>query len=228
MCVKKEKRLFWLLILPQDDAQELDIEAVTPGTSIVNGTINYTTQPSTKADWSPIPNATLSLPLQETMNEFRTHRFDCDPVEGIKYYMNDKLMHTDNHNLPKAGGSLQLKLWADGNKWWSGIPSKTDVHMRVKSIIAYYNTTSSLGNLEWDKRCKREQTQCIAVTSTKFLSPSDSADKQPTVNLNATSTRTSSTAGTGHPISEGSRLTSVACPGLQIGILAMSLLLFAL
>ena len=75
------------------------------------------------------------------------------------------MAHQDNHNVPREGGSLQLKLWADGNKWWSGMPSKTDVFMRVKSIVAYYNTTSSISNQEWHNRCAKEKTQCRAVNN---------------------------------------------------------------
>ncbi|KAK5082146.1 hypothetical protein LTR05_007289 [Lithohypha guttulata] len=160
---------FWY----HNDVQEIDIEVVTPGTSIVNDTINYTAQPSTEADWTPIPNATLSMPLQKTLNDFKVHRFDCNPVSGVDYYLDDKLMHNDHHNVPKEGGSLQLKLWADGNQWWSGIPSKTDVHLRVKSIIAYYNTTSSLTNLEWHNKCAREKKQCKAVTSLRKVAALD-------------------------------------------------------
>lgn len=141
----------------------MDIEVVTPGTSIVNDTINYTTQPSTKKDWSPIPGATLRVPLEDTLDTFRTHRFDCDANKGVKYYLDDKLMHTDDHNTPRAGGSLQLKLWADGNKWWSGMPSTTDTFLRVKNIIAYYNTSTSLTNKEWHDQCHKERKQCKAV-----------------------------------------------------------------
>lgn len=141
----------------------MDIEVVTPGTSIVNDTINYTTQPSSNKDWSPIPGATLSIPLENTLDTFRTHRFDCDVNKGVKYYLDDKLMHTDDHNVPKAGGSLQLKLWADGNKWWSGMPSSTDTYLRVKNIVAYYNTSTSLTNKEWHDKCHKEKKQCKAV-----------------------------------------------------------------
>lgn len=137
---------------------------MTPGTSIVNNTINYTTQPSTRADGTPIPNATLSIPLENTLDSFKIHRFDCGPDKGVQYYLDDKLMHTNDHNTPKSGGSLQLKLWADGNKYWSGTPSRTDVHMRLKSIIAYYNTSSSLTDDEWHKTCALEKRQCTAVT----------------------------------------------------------------
>lgn len=72
-------------------------------------------------------------------------------------------MHTDTHNIPTAGGSLQLKLWADGNKWWSGMPSKTDTFLKVKSIIAYFNTTSSLTDKKWQETCAKEKTQCEAT-----------------------------------------------------------------
>lgn len=147
----------------------MDIEVVTPGTSIVNNTINYTTQPSSKKDWSPIPGATLSVPLENTLDTFRTHRFDCDVTKGVKYYLDDKLMHTDNHNIPKAGGSLQLKLWADGNKWWSGMPSSTDTYLRVKNIVAYYNTSASLADKEWHDKCHKEKKQCKAVMKVSLV-----------------------------------------------------------
>lgn len=149
----------------QDDRSELDIEFVTPGTSIVNDTINYTSHPSINSNGTKIPNATVSIPLKDTLDEYKTHRFDCDAVKGVRYYLDNKLMHTDTHNVPKAGGSLQLKLWADGNKWWSGLPSKTDVFLKVKSITAYYNTTGSLTNEKWTNRCAREKKQCQAVTA---------------------------------------------------------------
>lgn len=97
------------------------------------------------------------------MDTFRTHRFDCDVNKGVKYYLDDKLMHTDDHNVPKAGGSLQLKLWADGNKWWSGMPSSTNTYLRVKNIVAYYNTSTSLTNKEWHDKCHKEKKQCKAV-----------------------------------------------------------------
>lgn len=147
----------------KDDRSELDIEAVTPGTSLVNDTINYTSHPSVNLNGSKIPNATLSIPLQKTFDEYKVHRFDCDVEEGVRYYLNDKLIHTDRHNVPRAGGSLQIKLWADGNKWWSGMPSKTDTFLKVKSVIAYFNTTSSLNNKEWHDRCNKEKKQCEAV-----------------------------------------------------------------
>lgn len=88
-------------------------------------------------------------------------------------------MHTDDHNVPKAGGSLQLKLWADGNKWWSGIPSSTDTYLRVKNIIAYYNTSSSLTNQQWHDKCHKEHKQCKAVMKLDDKKkPED--DKKPT------------------------------------------------
>ena len=105
----------------------------------------------------------MSIPLEKTISDFRTHRFDCDPDKGVAYYLDDKLLHTDSHNIPRNGGSLQLKLWADGNNYWSGLPSKSDVQMQVKSVIAYFNTTSSLSNEEWNNKCAREQKQCKAV-----------------------------------------------------------------
>jgi hypothetical protein len=50
------------------------------------------------------------------------------------------------------GGSLQFKLWADGNRWWSGTPSSTEVHMTIKSIVAYFNTTTT--DREWTAACE--------------------------------------------------------------------------
>lgn len=146
----------------QDDKSELDIEIVTKGNSIVNDTINYTTQPSLNPDGSRISGATLSIPLTDKMNSYRTHRFDCNVEHGVKYYLDGTIVHTENHNVPTASGSLQLKLWADGNKYWSGEPSRTDTHLKVKTILAYYNTSTSLTDRVWMDRCGREKRQCAA------------------------------------------------------------------
>lgn len=140
----------------QSDAQELDIEVVTPGTSMVNDTINYTTQPSAGADWSPIPGATLSVPLEHTLDDFRTHRFDCYPSHS-EFYLDDRLVHEDHRGVPRKGGSLQVKVWADGNRWWSGKPSKTDTFLKVRKIEAFFNRTSDPQDARkaaiCDKRC---------------------------------------------------------------------------
>lgn len=135
----------------QNDAEELDIKIVTPGTSIVNDTINYTTQPSANPDWSRIPGATKSYPLKDIMNNYKTHRFDCNAGKKlVEYYLDNQMVHSDTHNFPTHGGSIQLKLWSDGNFWWSGMPSSTDVFMDVRKIVAYFNTTTSQG-----QQCQR-------------------------------------------------------------------------
>ena len=66
-------------------------------------------------------------------------------------------MHTDGRLVRKLGGNLQLKLWADGNKWWSGTPSSTTVKMYVKSIIAYFNTTGVMDGTDqaWFNTCEK-------------------------------------------------------------------------
>lgn len=146
---------FWY----HDDKSEIDIEAVTQGTSLVNNTINYTTQPSLDSDGKPITNATLSVPISTErgtdISIFHEYRFDCDSEDGVEYYLDSRLVHSDTHSMPKIGGNLQLKLWADGNKWWSGIPSKTDVILSVKSVKAFFNTTSSEAGKDvlWTKKC---------------------------------------------------------------------------
>lgn len=142
---------FWY----HDDRSEIDVEIVTAGNSLVNNTINYTLHPSLAQDGSPIPSATVSRPLNQfgyNPETFHEYRFDCDPVRGVDYYVDGKLMHTNDNNIPTAGGNLQVKLWADGNKWWSGTPSTTDVFMTIKSIVVYYNTSGP--DLEWEKTCR--------------------------------------------------------------------------
>lgn len=132
--------------MPKDDKSEIDIEIVTPGNSLVNGTVNYTLHPSLGQDGQPIPNATLSLPLAEAglrPETFHEYRFDSHPKRAVQYSLDGRLVHSNAHNIPSQGGSLQLKLWADGNKWWSGTPSRTDVYMTIKSIDAYYNRSST-------------------------------------------------------------------------------------
>jgi len=142
---------FWY----HDNGSEIDIEIVTPGTSIVNNTINYTLQASLASDGSSIPNATLSVPLNHSSlqpDTFHEYRFDCHPDSGVDFYVDGKSMHANDHHIPTEGGNLQLKLWADGNHWWSGTPSTTDVFMTVKKIVAYYNTSTL--DPEWLKACE--------------------------------------------------------------------------
>jgi hypothetical protein len=42
-----------------------------------------------------------------------------------------------------------MKLWADGNKWWSGTASSTTVRMYVPFISAHFNTTTD----DWSEQC---------------------------------------------------------------------------
>jgi hypothetical protein len=119
---------------------------ITRGTSIVNNTINYTSHPSTYTNGTPITNATRSVSLgssENILSTLRLHRFDCHPQYGTKYYLDDKVVHVDSHNIPSSPGNVQLLLWADGNSFWSGKPSTTDVVMSVQSIEIYYNTSDS-------------------------------------------------------------------------------------
>lgn len=143
------------LTVTQDDTTEIDIEIVTPGTSLVNNTINYTLHPSLSPDESPISNASLSVALDRSdlrPESFHEYRFDCHPDLGVDFYVDGKFQHHSDHHIPTEGGNLQVKLWADGNKWWSGVPSTTDVFMTIKSIVAYYNTTEL--DVAWVKTCK--------------------------------------------------------------------------
>ncbi|KAL2395091.1 hypothetical protein ABEF95_000318 [Exophiala dermatitidis] len=144
--------VFWY----HDDKSEIDIEVVTPGDSIVNGTINYTSHPSLASDGQPIPNATLSVPFNQRHlrpEDFHEYRFDSHPRRGVEFYFDGGLVHTSSHSVPLQGGNLQFKVWADGDKWWSGTPSTSDVLMTVKTIDAYYNTSSSTSNEGWKKGC---------------------------------------------------------------------------
>ena len=86
----------------------------------------------------------MSLDSSEhVLTQFHQHRFDCYPQHGVTYYLDDQIVHVDNRNLPSSPGNVQLILWADGNRWWSGKPSTTDVVMSIKSIEIYYNTSGS-------------------------------------------------------------------------------------
>ena len=91
------------------------------------------------------------------MDEYREHRFDWND-EKVEYYLDGKFMHGDTRT-PNLGGNLQLKLWADGNMWWSGQPSKSPVTMSVQSIVAYFNVTSEDDSCE-DAGGPNEETVC--------------------------------------------------------------------
>ena len=123
---------------------EIDIEYVSKGNSIVNNTINYTSHPSADSNGVPIFNATRSvrLPHDDFLAVYREHRFDSSP-QGVQYYLDGQFQHANSHSIPQAGGSLQLNLWSDGNRYWSGSASTTDVLMKVKKFTVYFNTTAT-------------------------------------------------------------------------------------
>ncbi|KIW74999.1 hypothetical protein Z517_11770 [Fonsecaea pedrosoi CBS 271.37] len=142
---------FWY----RDDRSEIDMEIVTKGTSLVNNTISFTSHPSSAPDGSPVPGATLAKSLDDpqfSTDVFREYRFDSHPDLGVAFYVDGKLVHKNTNNVPKEGGNLQLKLWADGNQWWSGTPSTSDVFMTVGSVVAYYNSTKL--DPGWLDNCK--------------------------------------------------------------------------
>ncbi|EXJ89816.1 hypothetical protein A1O3_02883 [Capronia epimyces CBS 606.96] len=143
---------FWY----HDDKAEIDIEIVTPGDSMVNGTINYTLHPSLAPDGSPIANATLSVPLDDSHlrpDTFHEYRFDYHAQRGVQYYLDGALVHTNARDIATLSGNLQFKLWADGNKWWSGTPSTADVLMNIKSIDAYFNSSGTDTDTAWMRAC---------------------------------------------------------------------------
>ena len=144
------------LTLLQNDTSEVDIEFVSKGSSIVNNTINYTSHPSVHSDGLPILNATRSvrMPEDDFLATYREHRFDCSP-EGVKYFLDGHLEHADAHSIPQAAGSLQLNLWSDGNRYWSGSASTTDVFMKVKDLLVYFNTTGTDAGTDqkWREEC---------------------------------------------------------------------------
>jgi hypothetical protein len=121
----------------------------------------------------PIVNATRSVPLpkDDFLAVYREHRFDCAP-EGVKYYLDGQLQHIDAHSIPRAAGSVQLNLWSDGNKYWSGSASTTDVFMKVKNLLVYFNTTATDAGTDkkWLDACRAagggEKSICVSHTST--------------------------------------------------------------
>ncbi|KAJ9611764.1 hypothetical protein H2200_004948 [Cladophialophora chaetospira] len=130
-----------------DDRSEIDIELVTPGTSLVENTISFTSHPSLDADGRPIPGATVLRSLNESQfgpDTFCEYRFDSHPDLGVRYFVDGELVHTNTRNVPSEGmgGSLQFKIWADNNRWWSGTPSTTDVLLSIQTIVAYFNTST--------------------------------------------------------------------------------------
>lgn len=152
------------LTILQNDSSEFDIEFVSKGNSIVNNTINYTSHPIMDAAGIRIVNATRSVPMpaDDFLATYREHRFDSSP-QGVKYFLDGHLEHVDAHSIPQAPGSLQLSLWSDGNRYWSGSASTTDVYMKVKDILVYFNTTT---NHEWLAGCLSaggpEKTLCVS------------------------------------------------------------------
>jgi len=119
----------------------------------LSDTINYTLQPANGPDDVPIPDASLRMRYGH-YDAFDMHRFDIAP-KGIRYYRNGIMQHQNNHSIPSLSGTFQAAFWSNGDNFWSGQVSTTDVFMALRSIKAYYNSTNAQENIAFFEQCER-------------------------------------------------------------------------
>ncbi|KAI9842813.1 MAG: hypothetical protein M1837_006916 [Sclerophora amabilis] len=113
----------------KDDDNEIDIE--TLGVDDGDSTYHYTCQPSSGSDQQqPIP-----------WTEYQEQRFDWSESKATFYQDHREVWQTDKE-VPEVSGTMRLNIWANNNSF-SGMPSSTNVTTYVKSLLLYYNTTSS-------------------------------------------------------------------------------------
>ena len=84
---------------------------------------------------------------------FHEYRFDWSP-DAVKFYADGILLQTMNKSIPTSPGHITLSHWSNGDPEWSAGPPDEDAVLTVSYIKAYFNTSSSPREQDWEKRCK--------------------------------------------------------------------------
>ena len=84
---------------------------------------------------------------------FHEYRFDWSP-DAVKFYADGVLLQTMNKSIPTSPGHITISHWSNGDPRWSGGPPEEDAITTISYFKAYFNTSSSLRQQDWEKRCK--------------------------------------------------------------------------
>ncbi|KAG6033604.1 hypothetical protein E4U41_006866 [Claviceps citrina] len=146
---------FWY----RNDSQEIDMEFLSREFDVaaqvfpVNLVIH--SRESMRDGYDASKSGTLrrvELPFDPT-GSFHEYRFDYLPGR-VSFYADGRfLADMRGEQVPSSGGHVILQHWSNGNALWSGGPPSSDAVLLVRSVEAYFNSSSAQKGKEWDDRC---------------------------------------------------------------------------
>lgn len=86
-------------------------------------------------------------------DDFHEYRFDWSP-DAVQFYADGVLLKTMNKSIPDSPGHITLSHWSNGDPRWSGGPPDEDAVITISYFKAYFNTSNSPRQQDWEKRCK--------------------------------------------------------------------------
>lgn len=126
----------------KSDTQETDIEFLSDPASKANtggkAQLHYTNQPTNGGSST---TAAMAAPADVGTAE---HEYRIDWTSGYTaFYIDGALQKKHTQNVPSVAGTWLWNNWVNGDIQWSYGPPKKDSVMKIKSIVMYYNTTTT-------------------------------------------------------------------------------------
>ncbi|KAG6005494.1 hypothetical protein E4U21_007888 [Claviceps maximensis] len=150
---------FWY----RNDSQEIDMEFLSREFDVVTQVfpVNLVihSRESMRDGYDASKSGTLrrvELSFDPT-SAFHEYRFDYLPGRVIFYADGRVLAEMGGERIPSSGGHLILQHWSNGNKLWSGGPPSSDAVVLVRSVQAYFNSSTPQKDAAWNDICSREE-----------------------------------------------------------------------
>ncbi|KAJ2906210.1 glycoside hydrolase family 16 protein [Zalerion maritima] len=146
---------FWYF----NDTQEIDMEFLSTEFNYDNDTypVNLVLQSrEAAADGYDAAGtndfAKVDLPFNPT-TDFHEYRLDFI-TDRVVFYADGQALATMNGSaVPTSAGHLMLSHWSNGNPLWSGGPPETDAPISVSYVKAYFNSSNTQRQSDWENRC---------------------------------------------------------------------------
>ncbi|KAI4157655.1 MAG: hypothetical protein LQ342_008102 [Letrouitia transgressa] len=145
---------FWYF----NDSQEIDMEFLSREFNSTSHPVNLVLQSeaSVAAGFNAANSdsfLTHPLPFDPT-DGFHEYRFDWSP-DKVDFYADGVFLRSmGGAGVPSNAAHLTLSQWTNGDPKWSGGPPESDAIMQVSYVKAYFNSSETKRQDDWQNRCK--------------------------------------------------------------------------